>query len=121
MPRLIRPAGFQCRENVHQPRLGPTFLEQGAHPIFLAKGLLADELDDKPRFGGDRFRLSADLLPQGLRPAGIVENPDVVSVEIVGHTLGIAEGMETTLDNHPVVAREYAIKNISIYEVQLIS
>jgi hypothetical protein len=77
----------------------------------------ADKLLKDAGFG----LMCADRLLQGLHPAGIVENLDVVSVEIVGQTLGIAEGMETTLDNHPVVAREYAIKNISIYEVQLMS
>lgn len=95
IPRLIRAARFHRRKNVHQPELGAPFLEQGSHPIFLAKVVFADEFDGELSLSRDRFRLGADLISQGLRPARIVENPDVVRVEITGRTLRIAEG--TTL------------------------
>ena len=62
------------------------FGDDGLDPGFLAKGLVAaDELDLNAGLDGKLLSMVAQLIPQGLGPSGVIEQPDLVITEVTCH------------------------------------
>jgi len=59
-------------------------------------------LDGKPRLFGQRLGILPDLIPQRLRPAGIVKNTDALDPQITAHPIGIADTRDGAADHHPI-------------------
>src|SRR3990170_1494677 len=109
MPGFVRKAGLQSREDMHQPRLFTALIQDGANAVFFAKVLLANVLDFKTGLLRQRCGTGTDLLPQGLRKLGIVENANAVGVKIAGHALGITPRLDTAGQDDPVIAIQDAV------------
>src|SRR5438128_106542 len=107
VPRLIAAAWLHGGKNANHARLFAAFRQDLLDPILLAETLLAPhELDLDAVVGRDTLHVLPKRLPQRLGPLGVVEDPDLVFVKIVGHPAGVAPARHCPLDDDPVVAAE---------------
>ncbi len=91
MPGSVGSAGFHGGEDVDQPGMIAPLCDDALDPIFLTKGLVAaDELDLDTGFAGKLLGVVTQLIPQGLCPSWIIEQPDLVVTEVTRHGTGIA-------------------------------
>jgi len=104
VPGPVGRTGLQSRKDVHQPGLFSTLLEDLLDAVFLAKILLANVLDLQTIGLCNRFCMCNYLFMQRLRKLGIIKNANALPVEVAGHALGIAQGLQTARQNHPVKA-----------------
>lgn len=102
VPGLVAGAGFHRREDAHQPLLLTALHDNLAHPSFFTNVAVAQMLDGKPRLFGQRLGVLTDLIPQRLRPAGIVKNTDALDPQITAHSIGIADTRDGAADHHPI-------------------
>jgi hypothetical protein len=58
------------------------FSEDGLDSILFTKGLVAaNELDLNAGIDGETLGMITQFIPQGLRPSGVIEQPDLVVTE----------------------------------------
>src|SRR5271169_799655 len=85
----------------------PAFAQNLLDSILLAKTLFAPyKFDLDGVIGGESLHVLAKRLAQRLRPLGVVEDPDLVLVKVVGHPAGVTPPGYGPLDDDPVVAGE---------------
>ena len=108
VPGAIGGAGFHGREDVHQSGVMAALGEDRLHPILLTERFeLADELDLKPGLGGQSLGVGANLITQGLGPAGVVEQADVAIAQVAGHRLGVTDIRQGASDHDAVETRQH--------------
>ena len=90
MPGLIARTGLHGREYMHKAGMRTALNDEVLYALFLAKVLLADEVDDKVVLCGNRFGIFPYLFSQRQCPLGIVENTDAVECQKPRHSLSIA-------------------------------
>lgn len=110
MPWLVGRARLHGREDVHQSRTVPTGREDLLNAISLAEVFHAlDELDLHAFLGGQTLRARANGLAEGQRELlGVIEQPDVSTIEFSGHRLGIRNARQRPLKQQPVEAGQDA-------------
>src|ERR1039457_4623138 len=107
MPGLVAAARLHSRKNAHHAGMLAALLQKLFDPVFLPKALLsAHKLDRHPLFGGDPLHVCPQRLAQRLGPLGVIEDPELVLVEVVGHPAGVTPAGHRPLDDDPVVAGE---------------
>ena len=109
MPGAIGGAGFHGGEDVDQPGMITPFSNDRLDPVFFAKGLVAaDEFDLDAGLAGKLLGMVAQLIPQGLCPPGIVEQPDLVVTEVARHGAGITNIRQGAGDDDAIEAGKHA-------------
>jgi len=99
---------------MHQPGLFPALLEDFLDAVFLAKILLANILDLQTIGMRNCFCMRNHLFMQRLRKLGIIKNANALAVKIAGHALGIAQGLQTARQDHPIKAVQGSIHDSGV-------
>jgi hypothetical protein len=108
VPRLVGGTGFHGREDAHQAGVIPSLLEDCPYPIFFAEVPFTNEDNLQAVLGGESFGILSQGVAQRLSELGIIKNPDLASLQVGGHALGITEPRQRSLDQDAVVARQHA-------------
>jgi len=85
----------------------PSPLQDLLDLVFFAKVPLADEIDLQAVIGCEALSVLAQFIPQRLSKARLVEDTDVVSIQIGGHSIRVAETWKSALDQNPVVTGKH--------------
>jgi len=85
------------------------------HAVFLAKVLLANELNLDTRRLGDGCRIRANRIPQRRREAGVIEDADVMGIQVVRHAFGVTQLAQAAGDHNPVVATQNTVQTLSVF------
>jgi hypothetical protein len=102
-PGFVRRAGFHGRQDVNQSRMSAAFLENALDQFLLARIVAANKLDFLFVFGGQFLSVFPDFIAEWLGKARVIENPNIVSIQIAGHSVCMAESGESSLDDNAVV------------------
>ena len=78
------------------------------HPVFLAEIPFADEHDLQAILRRQSLGILTQGVAQRLSKAGIIENPDLPSLQVGRHTLAITEPWQSSLNQDAVVAGQHA-------------
>src|SRR5262249_29650723 len=100
--------GLHGREDVDKARVVPPLTQQLSDPILFAEVLAPDELDGQTSFPRQPFDGLADLLPQWLRPLGVIKEPKFPLGQVLSHGLGMAYLWECPGDHDPVKAGKHS-------------
>jgi hypothetical protein len=114
VPWLERQTGFESGEDVDESRPSPALGEDLLDPVLLPEGLLADELDLEPAVLGHALGVVPYLVPQGLRPAGEVEQTNSLDPQVDAHGVGMADVGKGAGDDDPVEAGQHATDAIRV-------
>lgn len=88
-----------------QPRLLAAFGDDRLDAFFFAECLVTtDKLDLQSRLGSQPLGVLAQLVPQRLGPASIVEHTDAQVAEQAAHRLGVSDVGQRSGDDNPVEA-----------------
>src|SRR5574341_249640 len=83
VPGPVSRTAFQRRENMYQPRLLPSFAQDGLDPVFFAERLaLADELDLDLVLRCHSFSPLTNFIPQRDGKLTVAKNAQVMIVQI---------------------------------------
>src|SRR6516162_10618563 len=108
VPRLVGGTRFHGREDAHQAGVMPPLLEDLLDPIFFAEVLFTKEDNLQAVLGGESLGILSQGVAQRLSKAGIIKNPDLPSLQVGGHALGLTEPRQGSLDQEAVVAGKHA-------------
>src|SRR6516165_7097695 len=98
VPRLVGGTRFHGREDAHQAGVVPPLRKNFLDPIFFAEILFTNEHDFQAVLGGESFGILSQGVAQRLSKPGIIKNPDLPSLQVGGHALGLTEPRQGSLD-----------------------
>jgi len=114
MPGLIARTGLHGREYMHKAGMRTALNHEVLYALFLAKVLLADEVDDKAILCRNRFGILPYLFSQRPCPLGIVENTDAVACQKPRHSLRIAYAWNRAGQNNTIKTGNNALNFITM-------
>lgn len=114
MPGLIARTRLHGREYMHKAGMRTALNDEVLYALFLAKVLLADEVDGKVVLCGNRFGILPYLFSQRQCPLGIVENTDAVESQKPRHSLRIAYAWNRAGQNNTVTTGNHSLDLITM-------
>ena len=105
-PRLVGLTWLHGREDMNEPGVIASFLEDLLNACFFSEILLADEIDLETIFRGNPFGILPQFISKGFRKTRVVKDTDVLVAQVAGHPLSIAERGQSSLNHHTIKAGE---------------
>jgi len=106
MPRTIRGTGFHRTQDMDQPRLRASFLQDLLHPVFLANVLAANKLNFHPVRLCQRFGIRTHALSQRFCKFGVIKDADPVLIQIARHAVRIPQRQQRACDDDPIITTQ---------------
>jgi len=106
MPGLVGLTGFHGREDVDEPWMDASLLDDLPDSIFFSEVLLSDELDFEAVSLGNVLGIVPQLISERFCETRVIKDTDVVDSEITAHSFSVAEPGHCPLNHYSIKAGE---------------
>jgi hypothetical protein len=114
VPGLERWAWLHSREDMHQSWMITPTSDDFLDPLLLAEVFATNKLYFQTGVSCDLFSIFPNLFSQRLRKFRVIEDTDVLTPEVSGHSIGIANLEERSSDHYSVETRDNTQNLVSI-------